>query len=310
VADNPPFGAVFTYFLAEDLQTAQEERRESEKETREQGGDVAFPGFDTLRIEELEADPAVFVVIRDANGEPVRRIAGSAEKGVHRVAWDLRGPAPNPVNLNTPGFSPPWVRPPQGPLAAPGEYQAQLVAVTRDGARSLGEPQRFGVKPVPNLPEGVDPAAVAAFQQETAALRRQIHGAAAEAGRIRERLRHLRAALNETPRAEEALYGRMDTILRTLSDLEVRLNGDPARQSRNHPAVPSIRGRAGGIAGGHWETRQTPTETQRESLRIAAGEFETLRGELRTLVDETLAQLEADLEAAGAPWTPGRKIPG
>jgi len=310
VADNPPFGAVFTYYLAEDLKTAQQERRDTEKGTREEGGDIAFPGFDTLRIEELEADPAVFVVIRDANGEPVRRIAGPAKKGVQRVAWDLRGPAPNPVNLTTPGFSPPWVRPPQGPLTAPGEYQAQLVAVTRDGARSLGEPQRFEVRPVPNLPEGVDPAAVAAFQQETAALLRQIHGAAAEASRIRERLRHLRAALNETPRADEALFGRMDTILRTLSDLEVRLNGDPARQSRNHPAAPSIRGRVGGVASGHWETRQTPTATQRESLRIAAGEFETLRGELRTLVDEDLAQLEADLEAAGAPWTPGRKIPG
>ena len=102
----------------------------------------------------------------------------------------------------------------------------------------------------------------------------------------------------------------MDAVLRTLSDLEVRLNGDPARGSRNHPAAPSIRGRAGGIASGHWDTRQMPTETQRESLRIAAGEFEGLRGELRSLVDEDLAGLEADLEAAGAPWTPGRKIPG
>ena len=188
VADNPPFGAVLTYYLAEDLKTAKEERRAGEKEARESGDDIPFPGFDTLRIEELEADPAVFVVIRDANGEPVRRIAGSAEKGVHRAAWDLRGPAPNPVNLATPGFSPPWVRPPQGPLMAPGEYTAQLVAVTRDGARSLGKPQRFGVKPVPNLPADVDPAAVAAFQQETAALLRQVHGAATEARRVRERL--------------------------------------------------------------------------------------------------------------------------
>ena len=182
--------------------------------------------------------------------------------------------------------------------------------MTRDGARNLGEPQRFRVKPVPNLPEGTDPAAVAAFQQETASLLRGVHGAAAEAGRVRERIRHLRAALKETPQADEALFGRMDAVLRTLSDLEVRLNGDPARGSRNHPAAPSIRERAGGIAGGHWDTRQTPTETQRESLRIAAGEFEGLRGELRSLVDEDLAGLEADLEAAGAPWTPGRKIPG
>ena len=310
VADNPPFGAVFTYYLTEDLKTAREERRTGEREARERGDDIPFPGFDTLRIEQLEEEPTVFVVIRDSDGAPVRRVAGPATKGVHRVAWDLRGPPPDPVDLSVPGFAPPWVRPPQGPLAAPGEYEAQLLAVTRGDVRSLGEAQRFRVKPAPNLPEGVDPAAVAAFQQETAELLRRTHGAAAEARRVRERLRHLRAALRETPGADEALFGRMDTVLETLSDLEVRLQGDPARQSRNHPAAPSIRGRAAQVAGGHWDTRQTPTATQRESLRIAAAEFAGLVGELRTLVDEDLARLEADLEAAGAPWTPGRRIPG
>ena len=310
VADNPPFGAVLTYFLTEDLKTAREERRAREKQARERGDDIPFPGFDTLRAEGLEAAPAVFVVIRDEGGAPVRRIAGPAKEGVHRVAWDLRGPPPNPVNLETPGFTPPWVRPPMGPLAAPGEYEAQLVAVTADGVRRLGEPQRFRVKPVPNLPEGTDPAAVAAFQQETAALLRRVHGAAAEARRVRERLRHLRAALSETPGADETLFSRMDAVLETLSGLEVRLNGDPARQSRNHPAAPSIRGRVAQVAGGHWSTRQMPTGTQRESLRIAGGEFEALRGELRSLVEDDLARLEADLEAAGAPWTPGRRIPG
>jgi hypothetical protein len=29
-------------------------------------------------------------------------------------------------------------------------------------------------------------------------------------------------------------------------------------------------------------------------------------GKLRTLVDTDLAKLEKDMEAAGAPWTPGR----
>ncbi len=309
-AANPPFGAVFTYYLSEELQTAREKRRADEKKAGEAGRDIPFPGFDALRLEELEADPSVFLLIRDDRGAPVRRVAGPAEDGVHRVAWDLRGPAPNPVRLDSPGFTPPWVRPPQGPLAAPGEYQAELIAVSSSGVRNLGEPQRFRVKPVPNLPEGTDPAAVAAFQSETAALLRQVLGAGAEASRIRERLRHLRAALERTPRAAEAVFSRLDGLLETLSGLEVRLNGDPARGSRNHPAAPSIRGRVSQVAGGHWDTRQTPTDTQRESLRIAGEEFETLRIELRSLLEEDLARLEADLEAAGAPWTPGRRIPG
>ncbi len=307
VAENPPFGAVVTYRLPEDLKTARETRRAREKEAREAGEDVPFPGFDALRIEGLEAAPSVLVEIRDSGGTVVRRVAGGAKKGVHRVSWDLRGPPPNPVNLTTPGFSPPWVRPPRGPLVAPGEYEARLVAVGGDGVQGLGEPQRFMVKPVPTLPEGTDPAAVAAFQQETAALLREAHGAAAEARRVRERLRHLRAALVETPSADPALFARMDSILGNLSEIEVRLNGDPARQSRNHPAEPSVRDRAGQVAGGHWDTRLMPTTTQRESLRVAAADFAGIEADLGELIDG-LAELEADLAAAGAPWTPGRRI--
>ena len=309
VADNPPFGAVFTYYLPEVLTTAKEARRNREKERRERGDDIPFPGFDALRLEELEADPSVFVLIETADGEPARRVPGPAKKGAHRVAWDLRGPPPNPVDLSTPGFRPPWARPPQGPLWPPGEYRARLVAAGRDGVRELGEPQSFRVKPSPNLPAGADPAAVAAFQQETAELLRRAGGAAAEARRVRERLRHLRAALAETPKADAELFTRMDSLLETLSGLEVRLNGDPERQSRNEPAAPSIRNRLGRTASGHWGTREMPTATQREQVSIAAEQFAPLAAELKSLIERDLAALETDLEAAGAPWTPGRRIP-
>ena len=307
VAENPPFGAVFTYRLTEDLQTAREERRAAEREARESGADAAFPGFDALRIEELEAEPAVFVEIRDAGGTPVRRVRGPATAGVHRVAWDLRGPAPNPVPLPTPDFTPPWVRPPIGPFHAPGEYTAALLQVTREGVSQLGSPVSFRVKAVPTLPEGTDPAVVAAFQQETAALLREVHQAAARTREIRTRLSHLRAALDQTPSADPALYSEMDRILRAVSDLEVTLTGDPAAQSRNHPAAPSVRGRLTTIASGHWPTRQMPTATHRTSLAAARTDFTAARTELEALFETALPELEAALEAAGAPHTPNRR---
>jgi hypothetical protein len=43
-----------------------------------------------------------------------------------------------------------------------------------------------------------------------------------------------------------------------------------------------------------------------ESYRIAAAEFADQLAKLRTLVDVDLAKLEKDMEATGAPWTPGR----
>jgi hypothetical protein len=39
---------------------------------------------------------------------------------------------------------------------------------------------------------------------------------------------------------------------------------------------------------------------------VAAQDFERVLANLRTLVEVDLARLEKEMEAAGAPWTPGR----
>jgi hypothetical protein len=49
-----------------------------------------------------------------------------------------------------------------------------------------------------------------------------------------------------------------------------------------------------------------PTQTHIESYNVAAAEFTDVLAKLHTLVEVDLAKLEKDMEAAGAPWTPGR----
>jgi len=49
-----------------------------------------------------------------------------------------------------------------------------------------------------------------------------------------------------------------------------------------------------------------PTKTQRESYQIASEEFAGELAKLRALIDVDLRSLERALDAAGAPWTPGR----
>jgi photosystem II stability/assembly factor-like uncharacterized protein len=308
-AANPPFGAVVTYYLAEDSQTSKELRREGEEKIREERGDVPFPGWETLRSESLEADPKVLLTVRDSAGNAVRRIEGPAKKGIQRVSWDLRLPPPNPVNLETPGFRPPWASDPQGPLAPPGSYSVDLVLLTADGATEIAEPREFSVMPIPNssLPEP-DFRAVAAFQRETADLLRRAQGAAREIGRGRDRLRHIRAALTETPGADTALYERAAELETALEALHVRLRSDRTRGKWNEPSEPSVLGRLGQIAGGHWNTRQAPTQTQRDSLAVAKSQLAEVGTELVQVLETDLPAFEAELEAAGAPWTPGRKL--
>jgi hypothetical protein len=306
-SDNPPHGALLTYYLAEAPTTAREARQAEEKALREKGADTPFPGYDRLRAELVEQGPKVLVTIADAAGKTVRWIEGPAKSGLHRISWDLRGPSPEPVDLRPPGFTSPWDAPPQGPLMAPGRYTASLLVVSASGVRQLGSPHPFTVKPVPNLPAGTDVAAVAAFQQQTAELRRQVSAAGSELGEIRTRLRHMRATLASTPKADPALFGRIDSVSANVADLSRRLFGDPARQRLNQSDAPSIAGRVGS-AMANWETRQMPTATQRRDLEIATSEFAALSRDLKALVEGDLARLEAALTAAGAPWTPGRGV--
>ena len=49
-----------------------------------------------------------------------------------------------------------------------------------------------------------------------------------------------------------------------------------------------------------------PTQSHIDQYNIAAAEFADVLSKLRSLVDVDLAKLEKDMEAAGAPWTPGR----
>ena len=308
-APNAPHGALFTYFLREAPTSAREARKDGEKALREKGADVGFPGFDRLRAEALETDPKVLLIVSDAAGRKVRWIEGPAKEGLHRVSWDLRGPAPDPVVLDPPAFRPPWDAEPIGPLVAPGRYSAELVLVSASGARPLGAAQSFEVKALPNLPPGTDPAAVAAFQAETAEAGRRLAAAGGELGRVRDQLRRMRATLSEAPRADLALYARLDAAGRALAELERRLQGDPARQRLSEADTLSIGDRLWMIRAGHWQTRQMPTATQRSSLQIATAGLDAVERDLEALIAGDLAELEEAFAAAGAPWTPGRRVP-
>jgi hypothetical protein len=309
-APNPPHGATFTYHLADVPPTQRAARREGERELRRRGEDVPFPGLDRLRAEALEAEPMVLLGVRDAEGRPVRWVEGPARAGLHRVTWDLRGPPPDPVDLSSGGFRPPWASDPRGPLVAPGRYEVELLLVDAGGVTTLAGPEPFELRPVPTAPAGTDLVAATAFQWEASELMRRISGASDELGRAAERLRYMRAALVETPRAAPTLFQSLDSLEGRVADMRMRLNGDPARQRLNDFGAPGIRGRVGSVVFGHWDTRQEPTATQRRNLEIADDAFGPWLADLRRLVDDEIPGVEAQLEAAGAPWTPGRRLPG
>jgi photosystem II stability/assembly factor-like uncharacterized protein len=303
-AANPDFGATFTYYLPSEPEQPGAAREARERDLRERGADVPFPGYDVLRVEAAEHGATVLLQVEDASGDPVRWLEAPARAGVHRIAWDLRRPAPDPVDLSSGGFRPPWVTDPVGPMVAPGTYSVRMLLVTSDAVTELGDTRSFEVVPVPTAPVGTDFVAVADFQHRTSELSRRSGAASRELERVREQLRAMGAALVRTPTADPALRGRMDALDTELAALSLRLDGDPIRGSLNESSVPTISNRIGNVVGGHWSTRMMPTDTQRRNIEIAEADLVDLERDLDGLIEGELAALERALVQAGAPWTP------
>jgi len=305
-SDNPPIGAQFTLYLRDLPTTAQEARRTEERALRERNADTPFPGYDRLRNESLEREPQVFVVIADAQGQRVRTINAPAKAGMHRISWDLRGPNPFPVNLDPPGFRPPWAGEPLGPLVAPGRYTATLVLASSAGVRTLGAPQSFEVKPVPTVRGTPDFVAVAAFQGRVADLMRRLSAVDEELGVVRGALRHARASVAVAPRADASLYARIDSVEVAVAALARRLGGDPARARLDQSGEISLFGR--GYVAMQFGHRQAPTATQRREAGLAEAELLVFERDLRALLNGDAAHLQDALAAIGAPWSTGRGV--
>ena len=294
-ADNPPVGAVFTYYLKDELKTLKKRRQEEEERVEGEGGTVRYPSWDELRAEDREQEPAIVLTIKDASGQVVRRLTGPTSKGFHRVAWDFRFPDSLPTRLEEQPLDNPFRSPPMGPMVVPGTYEVSLAKRVDGVTRELDEPQRFQTEALGTASLAAqDKHALLAFQQETAALQRAVLGAIRAADFTEDRLAHINKAILQAPEAD-----RLYTI-------QLALSGDRTIRSRAEPTPPSISQRVQGIVSGHWTSTSAPTETHRESYRIAGDQFEPVLDDLRTLIERDVRALEDDLDRAGAPWTPGR----
>lgn len=305
VAPNPPFGAVFTYYLKDALKTGAEARRDAEKAQAKEGRPPTFPGWDKLRAESGEQPPAILLTVTDKGGQVVRQITGPIAQGIQRVAWDLRYAPTDPTELEPPARDE-WEGVPQGPLVVPGAFTVSLARRVGGVLTPLGQPQTFTVESLglASMPEA-DRSALLAYQLKAGELQRAMMGASRAADEALRDIRFMKKALLDTPRADPKLGDRLTEVEKRLRDALVKLRGDRVVRERSEASLPSLMDRVSG----QLNSTSPITATVKRDYEIAAAGFEALLPELRAIVEVDLKKLGDQLEAAGAPWTPGRGVP-
>ena len=109
---NPPTGAVFTYHVSV----------------------------------EPQEEEALVLLIKDGSGEQIRELEMDSSGGLQRVAWDLRGEAPEAGEAGVTGGGGGFRgRTRSGPLVEPGRYVASLGWKVGDDIVEVGEAQSFHV---------------------------------------------------------------------------------------------------------------------------------------------------------------------
>ncbi len=306
-AQNPPFGATFSYYLKDELKTRRAQRQAAEREVAKAGRDVFYPPWDSLKAEDREEAPAVLLVVTDAEGRVVRRLTGPVTAGIHRVAWDLRYPAPNPPRpaADSADEEDGFFGTPRGPYVVPGTYRVSLAKRVGGVVTPLAEAQSFEVYP---LDAGAQRSpAVLAFQEKTWQLLRAVLGANALATETMNQIQQLKRAVQETPGIDDRLAGEVRGVEARLRDLQEALNGDPTVARRQESAPPSLASRLSGLGSGVWSgTLGDVTDTHKRQYEIAAQEFPKILESLRAVIDVDLKRVEDAAEAAGVPWTSGR----
>ena len=306
VAPNPPFGAVFTYYLADARKSRKERRAEAEKELKKTNENVTFPPWDALDAEALESEPAIVFTVSDTDGNVVRHVEAPAKAGFQRVAWDLRYPVVEPwlpeaergKSFGTPA----------GVLVAPGRYEVAMFERIDGELRDLGQRQAFDVVSIrtPTLPGSSQQERVT-FSRRVDEMRRAVNGTLKSIDEVLVQLDAIREMLASST-ADMALYTAADSLRkRTISERD-RLSGNQTMGEYAVIRPMPISARLSHAAYDPNTTAHGPTATQRDSLSIAEDEYAEIGDRLTRLIDEEYPALIETLDRAGVPWTPGRGV--
>jgi photosystem II stability/assembly factor-like uncharacterized protein len=332
---NPPVGAAITYNLRDAIRTKAQERQQRERQAA-QRGETLYPTPEELRAESLEEPPAILVTIKDAKGNIVRRLNEPATQGIHRITWDLRGQgialAPSvPLGGGGAGGGRGGGGAAGGGRGGAGggnidpEVMAQFGGGRGGGGGAFVLPGKYTVSlakrvngVVTDLPGSENIEVVGAtpstqeerismieFQEKLGKLQKALTAtqeAATEAGT---RLDSIKRAIDAVPALPPKLHETALGLQRDLDAINLALSGDRIWRSHNEGTPASISERIQGAASSGRGTGH-PTKTAMEQYQIGSDELAVQIPKLKKLIDTDIKNLEKQLDAAGAPPTPGR----
>ena len=298
IAPNAPFGARFTYFMADKLKSLKDSRKEKEKKNTD------FMGWEALEKEKNQDGPALFLVIKDADGNRVNTVQGTNKKGFNRAHWALNYPSKRGERLRQEGngFGGGNIR------VTPGTYTVTLVKRVDGVTTTLQGPEEFKVVP---MYDGALPRKsfdeINQFREDAVAFQQDLTATNLVMTRGLQKIAAMKRAANKTTAPNDALLQQINEARLGLLAIQKALSGDPVKGEigeRSNP-TPNDGNR---IAFSALSNTYGPTGTHKASLSRAKNQLQQLKAQLKNVMENTLPSIEQALKQAGAPWIEGQGL--
>jgi photosystem II stability/assembly factor-like uncharacterized protein len=307
-ADNPDFGATFTYFLKEVPKTKEQLRKEKEKELFKEGKPIPQPTWRELQLEEQMEKSHLIFTVYDANNNVVDQIVKAPTKGINRVNWDMRYGVTTSVRVNK-SFNPISENRGNGILVMPGKYKVDMKLWHEGELTNLAEPVEFTLKKLNNttLP-AKDYSENVEFAQQVGKLAVAVVGTGKLIEETSSKVEHIKQAIYATPGVNQNLMDKARALSVELEELNFKMNGLPAKASGEEvpPAQVPLNDRLSNITYTHMGSTSGITTTEKQGFEILKEEFPPVLSALKRIVETEVPALEAELNKINAPWTPGR----
>ncbi|WP_445957191.1 VPS10 domain-containing protein [Yeosuana sp.] len=296
-ANNPDFGAIFTYYLPESFDSKKSKRQKNEKTLKKENKNIPFPGWDALDSEKNEQEATIIFIIKDANGGFVDKINSAYKKGVNRTAWNLKKQIIASVDIdkiNKPSSINTFVE--------PGIYNVTMYEDIAGKVTQLGSTQFFEVERIrQNILENPNKNNIDAYITDLTALKRDVNTLTNQFNNASKKALAFKNALAYVTKEPGNLEPEINKLIETMYSLKQLLNGYASKDEVGEKDIPTLSSRISVAQTGLYRGTYGPTKMHIESYQMAKELYNKLKPKMDNFITIEIPKVEKLLKDAGAP---------
>ena len=291
-AKNPDYGAIFTFYLSDEVSTKKQKRKKIEKELEKSNSDIPFPGWDELDAELNQNLPKVIIEIHDDNNNFVDRFSTAYKKGFNRISWNLtKNISTNVSSGSTRSYSP-SIR------VNPGKYSFNVYLSFDGKVNKIGskffevERIRSGVLNNPNIDK------IDEYVTEIENEYKNYSVLSNKFGKIKDHNKSIISLINKSSNYKDYI-SQQNSIQKSIDKIDAFISGNKSKKDVREKDVETISNRLSvatrGINSSYGPTgMQIASLTKAKSLIIKLGEMiDNLNLEFTKLKNQVESELDA-----------------